>query len=81
MDQYGYSMLGIPITDGCMPHPLIVSFGHGLMEPIWDLSHVMPRAFLLSALLLLPIGWDTWSLDEWIKNKMKLDKRILLVVE
>ena len=21
---------------------LVVSFGHGLMEPIWDLSHVIP---------------------------------------
>ena len=25
---------------------LIVSFGHGFMEPIWDLSHVIPRAVL-----------------------------------
>lgn len=33
---------------------LIVSFGHGLMEPVWDLGHVMPRAIMLTALLLLP---------------------------
>jgi len=23
---------------------IIVSYGHGLLEPIWDLQHVMPRA-------------------------------------
>src|SRR5450755_3400227 len=50
---------------------LIVSFGHGLMEPIWDLSHVIPRAFLLSALFMLPPVWDRWSGDEWIKNRRK----------
>ncbi|MEO6537928.1 MAG: DoxX family protein [Ferruginibacter sp.] len=42
---------------------LIVSFGHGLMEPIWSLEHVMPRAILLSALFLLPPAWDKWNLD------------------
>jgi uncharacterized membrane protein YphA (DoxX/SURF4 family) len=46
---------------------LIVSFGHGFMEPIWDLSHVMSRAILLSALFLLPSAWDKWSADELIK--------------
>ena len=48
---------------------LIVSFGHGLMEPIWDLSHVIPRAILLAALFLLPIEWDKWNVDSLIKNK------------
>jgi uncharacterized membrane protein YphA (DoxX/SURF4 family) len=42
---------------------LVVSFGHGLMEPIWDLQHVIPRAILLIAVLLLPKAWDRWSLD------------------
>src|SRR5450631_2531331 len=50
---------------------LIVSFGHGLMEPIWDLSHVIPRAILLSALFLLPSTWDSWNADGLIKIKMK----------
>ena len=50
---------------------LIVSFGHGLMEPIWDLSHVMPRAILLTALFLLPPDWDIWNADEWMKKKPK----------
>ena len=50
---------------------LIVSFGHGLMEPIWSLEHVMPRAILLSALFLLPPAWDKWNIDSVIlKNKI-----------
>ena len=28
---------------------LIVSFGHGLLEPIWDLQHVIPRRIAGSA--------------------------------
>ncbi|HEX4373731.1 MAG TPA: DoxX family protein [Puia sp.] len=42
---------------------LIVSFGHGVMEPIWDLSHVIPRAILLASLFLLPTAWDKWNVD------------------
>lgn len=48
---------------------VIVTFGHGLIEPIWDLSHVMYRAILLIALLLLPDYWDRFSLDEIIRKK------------
>ena len=48
---------------------LIVSFGHGLMEPIWDLSHVIPRAILLSALFFLPYSWDKWNVDEWLSKR------------
>jgi putative oxidoreductase len=47
---------------------LVVSFGHGLVEPIWDLSHVMPRAILLAALFLLPAQWDKWNVDSLIKT-------------
>jgi uncharacterized membrane protein YphA (DoxX/SURF4 family) len=50
---------------------LIVSFGHGLMEPIWDLSHVIPRAILLAALLLLPAQWDKWNVDSLMKRNLK----------
>jgi putative oxidoreductase len=50
---------------------LVVSFGHGLMEPIWDLSHVMPRAILLAALMLLPEQWDKWQLDYLLRTKKK----------
>jgi len=48
---------------------LIVSFGHGLLEPIWDLQHVMPRAILVASLLLLPQEWDKWRIASLIKNK------------
>ena len=48
---------------------LIVSFGHGLMEPIWDLSHVIPRALLLAALFVLPAEWDKWNIDSLINKK------------
>ncbi|MFI5154467.1 MAG: DoxX family protein, partial [Chitinophagales bacterium] len=49
---------------------LVVSFGHGLREPIWDLSHVMPRSILLVALFLLPKEWDKWNLDSLIKKRI-----------
>ncbi len=43
---------------------LVVSFGHGLMQPIWDLQHVIPRAILLIPLFLLPQEWDRWKADK-----------------
>jgi putative oxidoreductase len=48
---------------------VIVTFGHGLAEPIWDLSHVMPRTILLVALLILPEEWDKFTLDHLLKYK------------
>ena len=48
---------------------IIVTFGHGLAEPIWDLSHVMYRLILLITLLLLPKEWDKFSIDYLIKKK------------
>lgn len=47
---------------------VIVTFGHGLAEPIWDLSHVMPRAILLVSLLLLPKDWDRFSVDRLLSR-------------
>ena len=47
---------------------LLVSFGHGLMQPIWDLQHVMPRAILLTVLLLLPNEWDEWNMDRFVRR-------------
>jgi uncharacterized membrane protein YphA (DoxX/SURF4 family) len=61
--KYALYLLGLDL--------LFVAFGHGLMEPIWDLSHVMPRAALLITLLLLPAELDVWSLDVLVKrNKL-----------
>jgi uncharacterized membrane protein YphA (DoxX/SURF4 family) len=59
--QYSLLLLGIDL--------LMVSFGHGLMEPIWDLQHVMPRAILLITLLLVPQQWDVWNTDRLRTNK------------
>ncbi|MDP9082103.1 MAG: DoxX family protein [Bacteroidota bacterium] len=42
---------------------LVVSFGHGLVEPIWDLQHVIPRAVLLITIMLVPQQWDRWNAD------------------
>lgn len=47
---------------------VIVTFGHGLKTPIWDLSHVMFRGILLISLLLLPKELDKFSIDFFIKK-------------
>ena len=56
--KYALYLLGIDL--------LAVSFGHGLLEPIWDLQHVMPRAILLITILLVPQQWDRWSVDRFL---------------
>ncbi len=54
--KYALYLLGVDL--------LLVSFGHGLMEPIWDLQHVIPRAILFITILLVPGQWDRWNVDE-----------------
>lgn len=48
---------------------IIIAFGHGLESYIWDAKYVMQRAFLLIPLMLIPLEWDQWTLDEFIKNR------------
>lgn len=48
---------------------ILVTIGHGIAEPIWDLSHVMYRAILLIGLLLMPKAWNKLSLDALIPSK------------
>jgi len=45
---------------------IIVSFGHGLANPIWNLSHVIYRTILLVALLIIPKEYDRFSVDNLI---------------
>lgn len=48
---------------------VIVTFGHGLTDFVWDLSHVMFRMIPLVALLLLPKEWDRFSVDYWLAKR------------
>ena len=50
---------------------LIVSFGHGLMEPIWNLQHVFVRSVFLTALFLIPLKKDLYSLDHFLLTKTR----------
>ncbi|WP_299105318.1 DoxX family membrane protein [uncultured Tenacibaculum sp.] len=50
---------------------VIVTIGHGIKDPIWDLSHVMYRSILLVSLLLLPKSLDKFSIDFLIKKTDK----------
>ena len=54
---------------------IIVTFGHGLAEPIWDLSHVMYRAILLIALLISPKEWDRYSFDFYFQKFRSFQKK------
>jgi len=53
---------------------VIVTFGHGLAEPIWNLSHVMYRTVLLVTLLILPREWDRFSIDGIINKYTAANK-------
>jgi uncharacterized protein len=57
---------------------LIVAFGHGLQEGIWDLSHVMYRGMLVFVLLLLPEEWDVWQIS---KFKIKISKLRMTILK
>ena len=51
---------------------LIVSYGHGLLEPIWDLQHVIPRALKQTTTKKKPNKWDKWSVDIAIAKRSKV---------
>lgn len=47
---------------------IIVTFGHGLQSPIWEVKDVVFRAILMGALLMVPAEWDKWQIERvWKK--------------
>lgn len=50
---------------------VVVAFGHGLLEPIWDLSHVMPRTLLLLVLFFLPAEWDRYRVPILLSSELR----------
>ena len=50
---------------------IVVSFGHGLIEPIWDLHHLFFRTAMLITLLILPSAWNKYSFDTIIFRKKR----------
>jgi hypothetical protein len=50
---------------------VVVTFGHLLHEPLYPFhEHVIPRLALVMLLLLLPRGWDRYSVDAWRQVKI-----------
>ncbi|NAS31016.1 DoxX family membrane protein [Flavobacteriaceae bacterium R38] len=50
---------------------LIVSYGHGLVSPIWDMQHVLVRSVFLVFLMMVPLNKDRYALDQLITSKSK----------
>lgn len=47
---------------------VIVTYGHGLQSPIWDVKDVIFRIILLGTLLIVPAEWDKWQIERvWKK--------------
>jgi len=51
---------------------MVVSFGHGLVEPIWNLDHVFYRTAILAVLFLIPLKYDRFSLDHLFAKSFSL---------
>ena len=52
---------------------VIVTFGHGLATPIWNMEHVIFRLILLVTILTLPKEWDIYRADNYLNKKRKPD--------
>lgn len=48
---------------------IVVSLAFTYMRPMWDMKYVFPRLVLVVTLLLLPEGYQQFSLDYFIMNK------------
>jgi len=78
--SYGEFICGLLLILGLFRKPaylilaailLIVSYGHGLQSPIWDMQHVFIRSVFLVFLMMIPLEKDRFSLDYFIKSKSK----------
>ncbi|CAN5629792.1 hypothetical protein BH11BAC2_BH11BAC2_15510 [soil metagenome] len=45
---------------------LIVAIGMSILNPTWDLQHVFPRLLLVIFLMILPSGFDIFTLDHFV---------------
>ncbi len=45
---------------------IIASIAFGITSPMWDMKFVFPRLALLIFLLVTPMSWHLWSLDNLI---------------
>ncbi len=49
---------------------LLVTYGHLLAQPIYDItSHILPRLALMVTVLLIPDAVDTFSADYWLSRR------------
>jgi hypothetical protein len=49
---------------------VLVTFGHLLLEPLYELhTHVIPRGALLLFLLVMPAAEDRFSIDGWLRRR------------
>ena len=52
---------------------VVVTYGHLLKEPLYDItSHIFPRVVLVVGLLLIPRSKDLWSLDSILTRRRDL---------
>ena len=45
---------------------LVASFAFSVNNPLWDTKHVLIRLLLLLFLLIVPVSWHTYSIDNLI---------------
>ncbi|MDZ4757557.1 MAG: DoxX family membrane protein [Bacteroidota bacterium] len=50
---------------------IIASIGFGIVKPMWDMQFVFPRLAILIFLMVIPVAWDTITID-YILGKLKI---------
>jgi uncharacterized membrane protein YphA (DoxX/SURF4 family) len=51
---------------------LLVTYGHALNEPFFDITtHILPRLALLAPTLISGVEEDRWSVDAWLAKRRK----------